>query len=108
MIYEVNFYFEWGLVGHCIWCGNESAYSRFGAGPIDFDKFGFSEKLKEILTELSNEYQSALNWDYPPDPSPWNEEQKENFLYRAENAYKQIVDELGSNFKVNYCVELPD
>lgn len=98
--YVIRFFFEYGCVGDCLWCGNDAARDKFDVGPISFDKLNLSEKLKGELTQLSDEFQSSLDWEYPPDPSPWSEEQWESFNLRANEAYKRIVSELGSDFEV--------
>lgn len=108
MKYELRFFFEWGDDSASIWCGNQAARDRFDVGPIVFDELGLSEALQQLLRELGDEYQTSLNWDYPPDPSPWTQEQKESFLRRSEAAYQQLVMELGDEYIVYNCVDLPD
>lgn len=107
-MYKINFWFEWGMDTACLWCGNQAARDRFDVGPIDFDKLGLSEDLQETLRQLGDEYQDSLDWDYPPDPSPWTQAHKDDFLRRAEAAYQRVVSELGEDYEVIYAVGLPD
>ncbi len=86
----ICFFFDWGA-DTCLW--NDD-------GALDYDKFNLSEDLKNTLINMAEEYQTALNWDYPPDPSPWTAEQKEDFMNRSKIVYQQIVNELGEKFEV--------
>ncbi|MDE6593881.1 MAG: hypothetical protein K2K57_12590 [Oscillospiraceae bacterium] len=104
--YVIRFFFEYGCVGDCLWCGNDAAYSKFDVGPISFDKLNLSEKLKADLTQLSDDFQSSLDWECPSDPSPWTEEHWENFKSRANEVYDRLVSALGSDFEViNECYQ---
>lgn len=98
--YVIRFFFEYGCVGDCLWCGNDAAYNKFDVGPISFDKLNLSKKLQDDFTRLSDEFQSSLDWEYPPDPSPWTKEHWQDFNARAKEAYKRLVSELGSDFEV--------
>ena len=41
-----------------------------------------------------------LNWEYPPDPSPWSIEQKVDYINRANMLYMKLLSELGSDFEI--------
>jgi len=45
-----------------------------------------------------------LNWDYPPDPSPWPQSKFEAFDIEALTILSIIQNELGSEFEVRYTV----
>jgi len=75
---------------------------------VSLDSLDLSENLKQTIVELGEEYQSSLDWNYPPDPSPWSQEHKDDFLKRTKIVYKKLCDELGDKFKINYCVDVPD
>ncbi|MBD5144940.1 MAG: hypothetical protein HDT21_03355 [Ruminococcus sp.] len=105
--YVIRFFFEYGCVGDCLWCGNDAARDKFDVDPIEFDKLNLSEKLKAALTQLSDEFQSSLDWEYPPYPSPWTKEHWENFNSRTNDVYDRLVSELGSNFEIINEVRKP-
>ncbi len=107
-MYKLRFWFEWGLDTACLWCADQITRDRFGVGPINFDKLGLSEELQNDLRALGDEFQDSLDWEYPPDPSPWTQEHKEDFLRRSGEVYKRLVLELGENYEVIYAVGLPD
>ena len=97
--YRVRLMFEWG--GGCVWCGNEAALSEFDVGSIEC-KLPLSESLLARLGELSKWHDGALDWDYPPDPSPWSTEERSRFESEATTAFESLKVELGDQFEVVY------
>ena len=95
--YILKYWFEYG--GICLWSVNDSAKNKFGYA-IDNDKLPVSKSLINELYALEEEYQSSLDWEYPPDPSPWTLEQKQDFKNRANLTYLKLLSELGSDFEV--------
>jgi hypothetical protein len=69
--------------------------------------YRFIYLMKEIVIE--DEYRGYLDWDYPPNPSPWTQKQKQDFKKRANLAYRKLTTELGSDYEVinelDRCVE---
>lgn len=91
--------FEWG--GGTLWCGNDVALEKFDVGPIE-DRLPISEKTRQRLNELSALHDTALNWEYPPDPGPWSEEEDERFDAKATELLSTIRGELGPAYEVVY------
>ena len=94
---ELRFWFE---QGPCIWAKNHEADIKYGYA-IDPERLPISDSLIRLLNDLMKEYATYLDWDYPPNPSPWTEEQKEDFLCRANKAYDQLKNELGAEYEIN-------
>ena len=84
--YQIRLMFEWG--GGSLWCGNEAASRKFDVGPVE-DKLPLSNAVLERLNALSQWHDTALDREYPPDPSPWgptntqNSRRKHSFFYRS-------------------------
>jgi hypothetical protein len=95
--YIIKYWFEYG--GFCLWAVNDNAENKYGYA-INNNKLPISKSLIDELYALEEEYQSSLNWEYPPDPSPWTLEQKQDFTYRANAAYLKLLSELGNDFEV--------
>ena len=95
----IRFFFDWGAYD-CFWGGEEDL--------IPYEWLGISEELETTLRDMAKEFQTALDWEYPPDPSPWSEEHKKDFLERAEKVYERILAEIGDEYEVIYRVFLPD
>lgn len=45
-------------------------------------------------------HDTSLNWDYPPDPVPWRQEECDRFNQAAEALLARIRAQLGSDFEV--------
>ena len=97
--YRIRLMFEWG--GGALWCGNDVALERFDVGPIE-DRLPISEKTRQRLNELSALHDTALNWEYPPDPGPWTKEENERFDAKATDLLSAIREELGPAYEVVY------
>lgn len=91
--------FEWG--GGCIWCGNDAALEKFDVGPIE-DVLPLSEAIKSELQAMTEWHDKALDWRYPPDPSPWSEEEFNRFDVAANAIKSKLELELGPEFEVAY------
>ena len=95
--YKLKFWFEHG--GGCVWSANAASKDKFGYA-IETISFPISDILIETLNNLEDEYHSYLDWDYPPNPSLWSEEHKQDFINRTTNAYEMLCYELGETYAV--------
>lgn len=95
----VRLMFEWG--GGCLWCGNDAARAEFDIGPIE-ERLPLSPGTYQRLTELSAWHDAALDWEYPPAPSPWSAAEREQFERAAAELLSHVQSELGSDFVVLY------
>lgn len=107
MKYKIKFFFEWGT-DLCLWSGNSAAIERYGICEIPYERIGISDELRLSLAKMGEEYQGALNWEYPPDPSPWTQAQKDDFMLRAQEVFKRLTEELGEDHEVIFSVSLPE
>jgi hypothetical protein len=98
-VYRIKLMFEWG--GGTIWCGNDLARSKFGVGPIE-DALPISDPIRYRLSELTKWHDTALNWEYPPDPSPWSDEERTRFEAAANSMLIELQSKLGASFEVIY------
>ena len=85
----------------CLWCGNNIALDKFSVGPIE-EELPLSDEVQAMLNELSQWHDTSLNWDYPPDPGPWNADDYARFDEAAAKLLKSIQQELGEEFEVVY------
>ncbi|MCI9263908.1 MAG: hypothetical protein HFF06_04985 [Oscillospiraceae bacterium] len=102
--YQLRYFFDWGL-DTCLWAGNDAAREKFGY-PVSLGELSLSPALTSELEKLCAEFQTCLNWDDPPAPSPWSDPQKEEFLCRSRSAYEQLLQELGESFEVKNEISL--
>lgn len=90
--YRLKFWFEHG--GNCIWASNDKANAEYGYA-INSNSLPISNELVSLLNSLENEFYTYLDWVYPPNPSPWSEDHKKDFIDRATVAYNNLCKELG-------------
>jgi len=95
--YIIKFWFEHG--GICLWGQGEATQERYGYA-IENTVLPISGELINELNDLEEEYSTYLNRDYPPDPSPWTEEHKSDFIKRATNTFNKLQIELGSGYEL--------
>ncbi len=97
--FVVRLMFEWG--GGCLWCGNDAARAAFGVGPVE-DRLPLSPTTRQRLVELSAWHDGALDRKYPPDPSPWSAEERNQFERAAGEVLAVVRAELKPEFEVVY------
>ncbi len=91
--------FEWG--GGTIWCNNNAAREKYGVGAIE-EKLPLSKQTLDKLENLTKLHDTALNWDYPPAPSPWSKERFKSFENKALKILEKLRDELGDKYDIQY------
>lgn len=98
-MYKLKLMFEWG--GGTIWCTNDEARKRYDVGAIE-EKLPLSQEILEELQHLTTLHDEALNWEYPPGPSPWTKKQFEHFEVKASGILDKLRIELGSEYEIQY------
>lgn len=97
--YRLKFFLEWGG-GPCLWADNDAAVARFGAGAVDYRELGLSIATIELMGRLAEWHDMSLNWDYPPDPGPWRQDECDRFNAGAIDLLARIRRELGEEYEV--------
>ena len=97
--YKVRLMFEWG--GGTLWSGNDYTRGKYGFGNIE-NALPISKNLVQRLGEMQVWHDTALNWEYPPDPGPWSPEQYDEFEKAVIDIMQDIKQELGQSFEVVY------
>ncbi|GLV60203.1 hypothetical protein KDH_70250 [Dictyobacter sp. S3.2.2.5] len=95
--YIIRYWFEWAA--ECFWSVNDAARERFGYAIIP-EALPLSAQTIELVNELISWHDHALNWEYPPDPGPWRQEECDRFNQAARNLLATIRQELGEQFEV--------
>ncbi|MGW8973105.1 hypothetical protein [Streptomyces platensis] len=96
MIHYLRFFFEAG-VNTPLW--PENMDSPYGY-PCDLARLPISAETRAELARLSKWYQSSIDWDYPPNPSPWSDEELRLFKQQALAALEVLRRELGAGWIV--------
>jgi len=66
-----------------------------------------SQNLEKELDFMIVEYDTSLDWEYPPDAFPCAAKHKTVFLRRAAYLHERLKQELGPDFEVSYEVAVP-
>ncbi|MFB7905543.1 hypothetical protein ACFC1T_03865 [Kitasatospora sp. NPDC056076] len=94
---RLRYFFEAGVVGTALW--PDDVDSPYGY-PAELDRLPIGAALAAELDGLSEWFQSSVDWDYPPGPSPWGRDEKERFNVRARAALEALRAELGPGWTV--------
>jgi len=95
--YKIRFFFDWQCTP--FWSGNDEARERFDY-PIQPEKLPLSQENIKKTYELSNWHDEALNWEYPPDPGPWRQDECNRFNAAANQLFESVHAELGEEFEL--------
>jgi hypothetical protein len=102
--YVFRFFFDYGACPNCLWSNNKKANEKYGY-LVDICKLGISDNLYDRLKQLSIDFEDSCNEDYPPDPSPWTDEQCVDFFKRAKEAFIDLQNELGDEYIILFEVD---
>ncbi|MGP3991263.1 hypothetical protein [Streptomyces sp. 3N207] len=94
---RLRFFFEAGVSDTPLW--PDDIDSPYGF-PCELERLPISPAVRIELAGLCEWYQSSIDWEYPPGPSPWPEQQWELFRQRADAALEVLRCELGEGWIV--------
>ncbi|MFI0727482.1 hypothetical protein ACH4S9_00425 [Streptomyces sp. NPDC021225] len=95
--YHLRFFFEPGVSDTPLWPYDlDSPYGY----PCELERLPISPATRAELERLCEWYQSSIDWDYPPDPSPWPAEERELFRRQSDAALGALRRELGDGWTV--------
>lgn len=97
--YQIRFFYDWGCDSP-FWCGNDAARAKFDVGPIEPETLGLSIQTSETVRALAKWHDTALNWDYPPDPGPWRQEECDRFNVAVDSLLETIRTELSEEYEI--------
>lgn len=97
-MYKVKFMFDY-CADSCLWGTKDE-------GLLSLVRFPISKELMDKLESLSIEFNSILNWDDPASGFVWTSKQIENFRSRAQQAYDELVSELGETYEIQNLINL--
>jgi hypothetical protein len=96
--YRVRYFFDYGS-GTCLWSANDAARGAFGY-PIDPGALPLTPQTVAEIGRLCAWFDTSLNWDYPPDPGPWSQEECDRFNHATRSLLTAVAHELASDFEV--------
>jgi hypothetical protein len=96
--YRLRFFFDPGG-GICLWAGNDAARERFDYA-IDASQLPLPENTWRRILYLCYWYDTCIDWNYPPDPSPWDEAEWQRFNVEAQKLLALVREQLSSEFEI--------
>ena len=86
--------------GTALWVTSPEGRERRGYA-VDLRRLPISQALRDDLTSLIAQYDTSLNWDYPPDPGPWREPQCLRFNHAVHQSIERLRAELGPAWQIH-------
>jgi hypothetical protein len=97
-IYRLRYFFDPGG-GICLWSDNDAARDRFGY-PVDARSLPLPENAWRRVAYLCSWYDTSIDWNYPPDPSPWDAAERVRFNSEAQRLLALLREHLGVEFEI--------
>lgn len=97
---QLSFWWDWGCGP--FWCGNDEARAMFDVGPIDPEVLGLPEALAVEVEQMIEWHDTSLNWEYPPAPGPWRQEECDRFNAASMRLYETSRTILGDSIVLVY------
>ncbi|HEY9404323.1 MAG TPA: hypothetical protein VIQ24_16820 [Pyrinomonadaceae bacterium] len=96
--YRLRYSFDPGA-GICLWAANDAAREQFDY-PVDVRDLPLPENTRRRVWYVSAWFDTSIDWDYPPAPSPWSWEEREWFNSEAQKLLTLVREQLGLEFEV--------
>ena len=97
--YALRFWFEWRL-GTAFWAANALTSTKFGYGVVAPEALPLTPETIAHVHRLSDWHDQSPNWDYPPDPGLWRQDECDRFNKAVIELFNTVVAELGTAFEV--------
>ncbi|MGI5525224.1 hypothetical protein ACQEUX_30385 [Micromonospora sp. CA-259024] len=95
---SARFFFDAGS-GTVLWTVGPEDQAIWGYA-VDLKELPISPDLQAELVELVAQYDTHVNWEYPPDPGPWREPQCRRFNEAVRKALGRLRAELGPSWRI--------
>jgi len=97
---QISFFYEYHFDSP-FWAENEIAYPRFDVGEeIAPEELGLSAEISGQIRHMSMWHDTAINWNYPPNPRLWRQEECDRFNTAIDNLLASIRSELREEFEI--------
>ncbi|GER89825.1 hypothetical protein KDW_39870 [Dictyobacter vulcani] len=96
--YVIRFFFDAGSAT-CFWPVNDDARKRFGSY-IQPEDLPLSKATIKCADDIVDWQTASLNWNYPPDPGPWRQDECDHFNQAVKELLEEIYKELADHFEI--------
>ncbi|WP_417532937.1 hypothetical protein [Marinobacterium stanieri] len=95
---KLCYFFDPGS-GICLWANDDEARENFGYS-IDLESLPLSQDLVAAGTELIEWFDTSIDWDYPPNLSPWSPVERAKFKAASSRFFARLGAELGPRYEL--------
>ncbi|WP_416397383.1 hypothetical protein [Allohahella sp. A8] len=95
---KLRYFFDPGS-GVCLWASDEEARDAFGYS-VELERLPLPERLITAGCELITWFNTSIDWDYPPNPSPWSPAERTKFMAASDAFYSRLVAALGTEYEL--------
>lgn len=99
--FKLRYLFDPGS-GTCLWSENELAIDKFGYA-VELASLELSSALKSQAEELIVRFDTSIDWNDPPNPSPWSDMERERFEFDSARLLQSLQECLGDAFEIRDC-----
>ena len=85
---KLRYFFDPGS-GVCLWAGDDEARNAFGY-PVELKQLPLSQEIVALGQQLTAQFDTSIDRDYPPNPSPWSDAEKQSFRAASQQFYCQL------------------
>lgn len=96
--YALRYFFEPGS-GICLWSANAAARERFTYA-VELELLDLPPEVVSRGNALITQFNSSIDWNNPPGPSPWPEGQRAQFESQAQELLGMLQDSPGPEFEI--------
>lgn len=96
--YLLRYFFDAGS-GVCLWSANDAAREEFDY-PVQLQRLELPENLLLEALHVVTWFDTSLDWSYPPNPSPWSEQERAGFNEAAQVLLSKLRQQLGPAFDI--------
>ena len=96
--HHLRYFFD-PRAGICLWSSNDAARQTFDY-PFDARDLSLPETTQRRLLFFAAWYDTSIDWNYPPDPSPWDEAERQRFNTEVQRRLATLRVQLGPDFEI--------
>jgi hypothetical protein len=98
ILYHLRYSLEPGA-GVCLWSNDAITDATFGCA-VDLDSVPITPLLRERGEALMARFDTSIDWNYPPDPSPWSTQERARFEADSDDFLGALRSSLSGKFVI--------
>ncbi len=99
--YHIKYFIEWGDDEAFFWATDDATREHFDIIPIPPEKI-LPPELVTRAKAIAAWYQTALDWEYPPDPWKWDQEECDRFRVAVRALFAEMQKAVGEDYMLVY------